>query len=315
MDLFNGAKEKVAPYFVEEASPFSKKLKFKTANIKRVGFGVVALLIVGLLFWGEDPRQKPQVVVPTFQVQDVGNPQGQFKTKPPDQMGHFASTITGGVGGIGYGISRAGAPSRNHNANQVVRRGANGTDPDSQLPMGFAVPVKLVNAIYSGNTGSPVVAEVIDDVSGHTGVSIPAGTRVIGEANFDESSERIKVRFHTFVYPEGDQHGVQGLGLMGDGSSGLDGDYHSGNGTRQLGRFMGTFIGGLAQGMVTMQSGGPFASPVQEGSVRNGLLNGVALSAQDQTKMITDQLSQAKPSMSLPAGTQFLLYLEKEYSP
>jgi hypothetical protein len=318
MALFKSIKTKMAPYFLEEAGPFSKKANYKATNIKRAGLGLIFILILVLLFSGEDPRKTNSGVVPSFQIQNqAAQAEGKSQSSQTSKSGaggSFGSAL--GSGGIGYGNSRASAPpSRNHSANQVIRRGANGTDPDSQLPMGYSISVKLINAIYSTNTGSPVVAEVTSDVSGHTGVSIPEHTHVIGEASFDESAQRIKVRFHTFVYPEGDQHSVQGLGLMADGSAGLDGDYHSGNGTRQLGRFLGTFVSGMADGMIERQSGGMFGSPYETASVRNGVLNGVTLSAQDQTKMVTDQLSQVKPSMSLPAGTQFLLYLEKEYSP
>jgi hypothetical protein len=101
--------------------------------------------------------------------------------------------------------------------------------------------------------------------------------------------------------------------MMSDGSAGIAGDYHSGSGQRQLGRFIGTFVGGLADGMKERQSAGIGAYEV--GGLQNGLLNGVALSAQDQTKEYTDSLAQIKPTMTLNTGQAFIIFLEQAYTP
>ena len=212
------------------------------------------------------------------------------------------------------GAVRTASASKNHNANQVIPRGANGSNPESALPTGFGIPVRLVNSIQSGESSTPVIAEVTEDINSRSELTIPKGTRVIGQASVDDSARRIQVHFQTLVYPEGEQHSVQGLALMPDGSAGLVGDYHSGSGTRQLGRFLGTFVGGMAEGMTERQSAGLMGS-YEVGSVRNGLLNGVSQSAQDQTRAITDDLSNTKPTMTLPSGQSFILYLEKGYQP
>lgn len=173
----------------------------------------------------------------------------------------------------------------------------------------------LLNTVRSTNTASPVIALITQDVANDSGTSIPANTKVIGNATFDDASRRIQIRFSTLIYEDGSQHGIQATAMMQDGSAGIDGDYHSGRGEQQAGRFIGNFIGGLADGLRTQTTPGMFGNSTQEGSIKNGLLNGVSLSAQDQAKAYSDDLTNTRPSMSIDAGSPFFLFLDKEYLP
>ena len=105
------------------------------------------------------------------------------------------------------------------------------------------------------------------------------------------------------------------MGLMADGSAGLSGDYHSGEGKRQVGRFLGNFIGGLADGMKERSASGQSGISYEPGSIKNGVLNGITLSGADQAKSYSEDLSQSKPSMNLSSGHSFVIFLEKEYLP
>jgi hypothetical protein len=174
--------------------------------------------------------------------------------------------------------------------------------------------VKLVNSLLSTNAATPVIAEIPEDVLAHNTPSIPAGTKAIGQATFDDSTQRIQIQFNTFVYPEGDQHAVQGMAMESDGSAGLSGDYHSQGGKRELGNFLGNFIGGFANGMEDRTATG-FGTPYEIGSLRDGALNGVSLSAQGEAKAISDDLAKTKPYMTLAGGKSFLIFLAREYLP
>ena len=59
----------------------------------------------------------------------------------------------------------------------------------------------------------------------------------------------------------------------------------------------------------------PFGMTYEPGSLKNGILNGVSLSSEDQAKSISEGLNSSKPTMTLPAGQIFILYLEREYIP
>lgn len=310
-------KKGVDKYFLEESQPYTKRRPIKVRNVAWAAAVFVLLFFGVTIFLGPDPHEGQDAFQGGHNLAEkAGNavsygPSGS--NNPQDQGNPFGGFQ--GLEGSGYKPSSGSGNARNRSAAQVIRRGANGNDPGSQLPMGSTLPVKLINAIRSGDSGAPVIAEVTQDIVVHGTTSIPATTRVIGQASYMEGDSRMQVRFHTFVYPEGDQHPVQGIAMMADGSPGLEGDEHSGVAKRQFGLFLGNFIGGMAQGMKERTSSGQIGLPYEVGSLKNGVLSGVALSAEDQTKSISDSLSQTKPFMTLPAGQGFILFLEQAYMP
>lgn len=310
-------------YFLEAACPYTKRRPIKIKTILWLAGGSFVAFIFGVIFLGNNPESKDVVAsVPDYTARTspsaltsndgIAMPSASNSQGLSRQSTGFGSGLGIGYGGGGLG---GGGSGRNRSANQVIRRGEGGNDPMSRLPMGYGVSVRLLNAILSTDSSTPVIAEVTEDVYAHGTLSIPASTRAIGNASYDDSSRRIQLRFHTFVYPDGDQHQVQAIGLMADGSAGLSGEYQSGETKRQIGRFLGNFIGGFADGMKERQAAGQSGLPYEPGSIRNGVLNGVTLSAADQGKSYSEGLGQTKPMMSLSANQSFILFLEKEYSP
>jgi hypothetical protein len=306
-------------YFLEEKNPYSKRRPFKMKTLIGVLGASLLVFVFFVIFFGGTQEKKDQAAAPDFRVPSattvaptnqalaIGQSPG---SKGQDSRGSVSSGVYFASGGGAGGHS-----TQTHSANQVIRRGAGGNDPGSALPLGFGITVRLVNAILSTDSATPVIAEVTDDVYAHGSLSIPTGTRAIGSAQYDEASRRIQLRFQNFVYPEGDQHQVQAIGMMPDGSAGLDGDFHSGEAKRQVGRFLGHFISGLADGMKDRQAAGSFGMPYEPGSLKNGVLNGVTLSAQDQAKSYSEDLDHTKPFMTLQPGQSFVLFLEHEYVP
>jgi hypothetical protein len=312
-------------YFLEERCPYTKRRAIKTKVLVWCGGICIFGFVFVVLLFG-DPGEKqtataaasPDYSTQAHQVSPINastavGAAGSGGSTP----GSFAGGSAGVSSSVGFasGLGAGNMSARNRSANQVIRRGVHGNDPGSQLPMGFGLPAKLLNAVLSTDSATPVIAEITDDVLALGILSIPAQTRAIGNASYDDASRRIQLRFHTLVYPEGDQHPIQGLGMMLDGSAGLAGEYHSGETKRQLGRFLGNFIGGLADGMKDRQAQGQSGIPMEPGSIKNGILNGVALSGVDQARVFSEDLERAKPAMSLQSGQSFVIFLEKEYIP
>ena len=256
-------------------------------------------------------------VAPETEYPAQSQPSAPLQNEAATQGSGKPARFTGAAnnGGIGYGSSNGANSSRNRNANQVIRRGVGGNDPTAQLPLGTVIPAKLISNVLSTNTSSPVMALTLKDAESPTGISLPQGSKLIGNSTFDEASRRIQIQFYSVIYEDGTQHSIQGLAVMPDGSSGLDGDYHSGEGKRQLGSFLTNFVGGLADGMKDRSSSGGLMGSYEPGSIKNGLLNGVSTSASDEAKHISDGLSNEKPSMTVTSGFPFLLFLQKEYVP
>ncbi len=308
--MFSFRNNKIAVYFTEESCPYTQK---RTLNKKRV-ITLASALVVGFILYVLFCAKDPESLIPFFDTK-----QAVTHSKVVEEPSKNSSAyVTGFYDGSpsNYNSGGIGVPSRQRSANQVILRNGGSGDVGSRLPMGFGIPIKLVNAVHSSDSASPVIGEVRDDVFSVDGETlvIPASTRVLGSAAFNAQDRRLQMRFHTFVYPDGNQVSLQGLAMMIDGTAGLIGDYHSNATKRQVGKFLGTFVGGFAEGMKEKTASGTSGTPYEVGSLKNGVLNGVARSAEDQTKTISEDLSESKPYMTLTAGQNFVLYLEKEFS-
>lgn len=299
----------MASYFIEESCPYTKK---RTLNKKRISC-LLGLCLVGFVFYVLIFAEDPKSMIPFYEAKPVAQTQTNRSEPETKNTSGYITPWYSGNGAVrgGGGINTS---ARQRNANQVIVRGNAGGDPGSRLPMGFGINVRLVNTVHSMSSNSPVIAEVSQDVFsvGGSTLMIPANTRVIGSVMFSNQDRRLEMRFHTFVYPDGSQSSLQGLGMMSDGSVGITGDYHSEGTKRQIGRFIGTFVGGLAEGMKDRTASGMSGTPYEIGSVKNGLLNGAARSAEDQTKVLSEDLAESKPYMTLEPGQNFIIYLEKE---
>ncbi len=293
-------KVQIDKYFLEEMCPFTQRRKVKWKSVKLVGFGTLALGIFALLAFSPS-AQKNEVAEAH---QSSGSNTKSESTTQQSRGGDdpFSS---------GRGSYSGSKGSRQYSASQVVKRGeGNGGD---KLPMGSTIPAKLTNTVLSSDSNSPVIAEIADEIYWKNGIMIPSGTKAIGQGALDDTTERLQVRFHTLVFPEGDQHSLSALALLGDGSSGLAGDFHSRTFPKQAGRFFGTFVGGLAQGLKDKDSRGQAGIVFEPGSLKNGLLNGVATSSLDQANYLAQDTERLKPYLEVPGGTTFLLYLEHNY--
>jgi type IV secretory pathway VirB10-like protein len=179
--------------------------------------------------------------------------------------------------------------------------------------MGTTIPAKLINTVLSADQDSPVIAEIVEDVFWQNSVLIPQGTKAIGQGNLDESTQRLRTRFHTLVYPDGSEHALDGLALQPDGSSGLPGNYHSGRLEKHSGKFLGDFVGGVAQGLKDKRAEGMAGLTHEPGSLKNGLLNGLADSAFDYAQSSAEDMKNTRAVLEVPKGSVFTIYLEKEY--
>jgi hypothetical protein len=308
---------KFVDLYFEKQCPYSRRRPF---NLKNLGFtaGVLFILFVAVTIYFGGEKSSPQKPSRPDSQQNqnhstVGVPPDVSGGKTKGQSSFYQDSMMGlvGHGRVGSGTSQG---SRSYAASQVIRRGEGGNDPLTRLPLGSTLTAKLINSIISTNVGSPVIAEIPEDVLAHNTPSIPQGTKAIGQATYDDATQRIQVHFNTFVYPEGDQHAVQAMAMEPDGSAGLSGDYHSQGGKRELGNFLGNFVSGFANGMED-RAATEFGVPYEIGSIRDGVLNGVSLSSQNEAKMLSDDLAKSKPYMTLSGGQSFIIYLEREYLP
>lgn len=303
---------RIDKYFLEEKHPFTGRSIF---NMKRVGVFVAIIIVISvfaLLFFGSKAEERVQNAQASINPGDLPH-----KGMPSGSEG---SPNVGGPGNFGSGIALSGSVQgqmsnpRQYGASQIVKNGE-GVGNGFGLPMGSTITARLLNSLLSSDSAQPVIAEVSQDGVWKNSVLIPLGAKAIGTASFDSVANRLQVRFHTFVYPEGDQHPVSAVALLENGSSGIPGDFHSGATKKQVGQFLGNFVSGLADGMKDRQAAGQAGIPFEPGSLKNGVLNGVTISALDQAKSFSEGIQNIKPYLEVAGGTSFLIYFEKEYMP
>lgn len=290
---------------MDEACPYSKRRKFKWGNVKLAGGLFLGLIVLFLLVFNPEPENSRQNESST-------TPQAKNNSARSDS--EYGSDSASDPFAENKSRPASTQVPRQFMASQLVRRSDSGNNGD-KLPLGTTIVAKLVNSVLSTDSNSPVIAEIPEAIDWKGSILIPQGTRAIGQGMLDDNTQRLQVRFHTLVFPDGDQHSISAIALLGDGSSGIAGDFHSRSLKRQAGRFFGNFVGGLAQGMKDRESTGPYGMTMEPGSLKNGVLNGLGNSSLDQAKSFADDTERLKPFLEVPGGTQFLLYLEKEFTP
>lgn len=91
------------------------------------------------------------------------------------------------------------------------------------MPTGFTFDAILVTAIFSFNTITPVIAQCDTDIVYLDTVMIPKGTRFIGSCSVEKTVDRVNIRFHRMVFPNGYEQAISAIALHTDGSGGVPG--------------------------------------------------------------------------------------------
>jgi type IV secretory pathway VirB10-like protein len=296
-------KEKVADFFLDEAHPYSKKRSIKGVHVITV-FGVLVLLVLGVGSYLDAKANAER-------AQEQARKDAERNSKVAAQVAIESNANKGFLETLSSPLSNGTVKQREYSASQLIKRGNSVSDV---LPMGTLIRVRLLGKVESADSNSPVSVVVIQSATSPAGYEvIPVGTKVIGQGQLDAARERLQVRFHTFVLPEGDQFTVSAQAAMPDGSSGIAGDFSSGSFKRHASQFLGNFIGGMADGMKDRATGGGMGIPFEPGSLKNGALNGVAQSSLDYAKTSSDEVGKAQATISIPQGEEFNLYLEREF--
>jgi hypothetical protein len=301
-------RKQLADFFLNEENPYSKKRTIRLAYVLAVMGGLAVLVFILGAVFDEKQKKQQEVAQAAKDVNNSTNIQGRAGsgTAAPAQSGGYLSLQS-----TYMNLQGGRATSRERSATQIIKRGENSADA---LPMGSQIQAELVGRVESADSNSPVTAVILEDVlSPVQALVIPKGTRVIGGGQLDVNRERLQVRFTTLVFPEGQQFSISGLAAMLDGSSGLAGDFSSGEFKKNVSQFVGTFIGGLATGMQDRTAVGQIGIPFETGSLKNGVLNGVADSSMNYAKSQSDKMGQAGAKIKVPSGTKFVLYLDKEF--
>lgn len=201
-----------------------------------------------------------------------------------------------------WGSSRPAVPGQggsqvNHNTSMVL--GQKGGNAKTQLRAGIRLPLRILDKVIISQDSVPILAELILDSETDSGLKLPAGTRLYGEASFQRGSERASVRFTQLSLPSGQIRKISAQALGKDGQPGIEGRIFSDGMKNTAGQVLTTFVGGLAAGSMETDILGR-----SKGGLTNGLLGAVSATAQSRAQAHGEKLKTEREWIELRSGVE-----------
>lgn len=180
------------------------------------------------------------------------------------------------------------------------------------VPLGSMVKCLLIHNIVTNNFNAPVIAQVWEDFYFNGDQLLPFGTRIYGTAYSGRQRDRIAVKFHSIVFPDGKTISIDAIGLSQDGSGGLTGTIINNRNKKMFVEMAVNFLSGLALGLQDTATNAVTGLTQIETSSRNAVLNGVANTFEKEAKRIQKEIDQAKGYAVVLAGSELVVYFEKQ---
>lgn len=304
--------ERLKNLFMKDPIPFSTRREIKWSAIKKTLAGLVAIVVLALLFM---PDTKPQQGIYQEKA-EAGSVQNSIAENDPsataarqfEQSRSSVGSVPRNLDSL-YGRPSGGGSNgaQDRNTSMIVTRG--GLDSKTQAPPGSRIRVKLIeNAIVAG-TAMPVIGVVATDFVHDDGIAIPQGAKVFGEVTFDESSGRGQFLFRSIQMPDGRDRPFSAISVDRDGQVGVEGKVHSEALKNTAGQTLTRFIGAYAEG--SMQLGALGSNP---GGDDNGWKNAVADTAKDRADAWAEDLKKEKNWIEIRSGTEFFAVLREPFT-
>lgn len=209
---------------------------------------------------------------------------------------------------------------------------------DRYAPYGRLIACKMVNTIESGDTSTPLIAFVSEDLwwinsKGEKKLIIPAGTEVHGSVqgakplrnrlttgnNFvlvwQASSDMVgfELQLKGIALEKSNASGTKNLAAISDMAAGIPGQVISNENLAKFLMYTLAFGQGMAQGFQTTEVVSNSSSTVvtQQGTTKNALARGAETLAQIMLQDISRQISKESYYIRVPAGTEFYLFVQQ----
>jgi hypothetical protein len=280
--------------FLKDPVPFSDKRDVNWVLVRNVAIGAVVLVVIGLLVI---PGKSPEVEFSDRdrQIQEreilMNVPEGTYNQPRP-------------VANYGYQSPTRGEGQRQ--GGMVISR--EGSDAAVSLQPGAKIRMRLLERVIVGSQSIPIVAIVTEDYSAESGVAIPKGSKVFGDASFDKDSSRALVSWKNIQFPGGRFRQFEALAAALNGHPGLEGTIHSEALKNALGHTMTRFVGAYAEG--SMEKSPVFGS---KGGHENGMKNAIAETAKDQADRYADSLKKERVWIELKPNTEFFALVTQSF--
>lgn len=273
-------------------SDVSEKRELNIERIKWTAlFGFVLFIAVLLFLPSEQQTEFVQKSMPdeaaSRQVDDSSLPNNSTKSGSVNQLwGTSQSTRSGGPG-----------PTEvNYNTSMILGSQANAK---TRLQAGFRLPLRIMDKFIVSDEPVPVMAELLLDSETESGLKLPAGTKLYGQATFQKGTERAKISFQQASLPSGEMRQVSSSAHGKDGHPGIPGRVFSDGMKNTAGQVLTTFVGGLAAGSVQTDVFGR-----STGGISNGLMVAVSETAKTRAQSYGEKLKAEREWIEVQGGTE-----------
>lgn len=161
------------------------------------------------------------------------------------------------------------------------------------------------NRLVVGPEGSPAIVVV----EGNQGLF--TGLKILGTAKQGSSEGRLLIDLDRLVFRTGKVQQIKGMVLDENGGYGLKAQVLSGKALMVAGSLASSFISGYAASQQS-HTQSPFGFSQPQTGARNGVLQGVAQTAADQSKRLIEDATKEKPVLVVEPDTKVSVYLDEE---
>ncbi len=158
--------------------------------------------------------------------------------------------------------------------------------------------VTLINAIFSYNLATPVIAELDGAAVFNDRTVLPDKTKLLGRALILKSHDRVNIDFSLAVLPDGREIPLAGIGLSPDGSAGIKGKVEQHKDSLVASAALKGAISGTAA--IAAQAADPITVSASQSA------------AQETVRAIDLSNERIDTSIWIPAFTRCLVYLDRK---
>lgn len=300
--------------FYKETTPLTNKRDVNWTLISKVLVAVLSFCVVVYLALPEGKKSQKDFHEKVSKVED---PNGQAHSMNPTeetlaQLTKEATGVRNAPTSLDYlyssnpGGQTGSQGSKSSDSSMISIR--QGMDARDRLPSGTRIPVRLIENVAVSTQGLPVIGVTTRDVNVNDISAIPLGSKVYGEASFDETTERGAITWKSIQLQDGRERPLSGISVSSDGQAGMDGKVRSESLKNTVGQTMTRFIGAYAEGSMERS---PFGG--NPGGASNGLKNAIAETAKDRAEQIGKDLSREHKWIELQASSEFQIVLSQAF--
>ncbi len=265
----------------------SLKKDLKFGNIIILASCFISILVGVVLFLPNAEEIKFRVVS-VAQIKPENKDSNQKKTGEANAEKLWGSS---------YNYTPPASVQANYNTSMLVL--PHGGNSKLELHAGTHLRITIVDKFIASQDPVPVMAKVTEAATTDSGLSIPMGALLYGEASFQKQSGRANIAFRKLSLPSGMIRNISANAISSDGMPGLEGHVHSDGVKNSAGQIITGFVGGLAAGSMQRDLLGN-----STGGISNGLLQATADTAKNQAQKYGESLKESREWIEISSGVE-----------